>query len=103
MVNNVIPFPGKFFAESSRTSQRRSPSAEESALRRPRFGTRADRPWEALSTPNTALSLPAQIHLAVAHIDLEISHLTARARLHRLMSKALGTNNSSLSTNAYPA
>ena len=90
---SILQFPNKLFAESPRTPQRTWPSAEEAAFNRPRFGLNLggrcdDRPWEALSTPRLSIALPAQIGLAVAHIDAEISHLTTRARLHRLFTGA---------------
>ena len=90
---SILQFPNKLFAESPRTPQRTSPSAEEAAFNRPRFGLNlggcsGDRPWEVISTPRLSIALPAQIDIAVARIDLEISHLTTRARLHRLFTGA---------------
>ena len=88
---SILQFPNKLFAESPRTPQRTSPSAEEAAFNRPRFGLNLgsrydDRLWEAISTPRLSIALPAQVDIAVARIDLEISHLTTRTRLLRLLT-----------------
>ena len=94
---NIIPFPTTPLAATQFRSTSSAQSAQ-SVLLFPRIGTRRDRPWEALSTPNIAHTLPAQTPIARA--EREINRLSARTRLQNLLSR---TFNTSISSNAYPA
>lgn len=94
---NIIPFPTSPLA----APRFRSASSAQPVLLFPRIGTRRDRPWEALSTPNIAQTLPAQT--PIARPRREINRLSARTRLQDLLSRTLSTFNTSISNNAYPA
>ena len=102
MAANVLAFPNAPLSQSPAAPQRASPSAEEAAFNRPRFGLllggrSLDRSLDPLAsqqmnqtlTPRPSrtlgrtLSLPAQVGIAVSHFDLEIAHYAARLRLLR--------------------
>lgn len=95
MAATIIAFPAKLLPRTSSTPLLPSQSAEEAAFDRSGFVVTLevpaiDRPWEALSTPqlstpDRAVALPAQVDLAVAQVDREISHHAARLRLLHLM------------------
>jgi len=100
MAATILAFPGKLFNTSHRTPLRPSPSAAEAAFIRPRVGLNlrsrsADGPCDPVSTPHPSatepsttepsVALAAQVDLAVAQVDREIAHYTARLRLLRLM------------------
>jgi hypothetical protein len=81
MANNVLTFPRKFFAESPSAPARTSPSAEEAAFNRPRFGLNLGNGPHAPIAPSLAFT--SQITLAVSRVDREIAQLAARTGLHR--------------------
>lgn len=98
MAATIVAFPGKLFNASHPAPLPTSLSAREAAFSHPRLGLHpsgyySDRPSESLSTPLPAVALPAQVDLAVAHVDREIAHYNARLRLLHLMTQKYGSAN----------
>ena len=90
---SILAFPRKFFAETPSMPTLTSPSAEEAAFNRPSFGLHLGNGKRTPFAPTApSLEMTAQIGVAVAHMDSEIAHYSARLHLLRLLTQQHSTN-----------